>query len=543
MQASITLKPKWWLALSTCLLFFFTGLVFIPYPGIQNDEALLASPVYQIIGSLYHVRLFHRDIPVMLMTYLGALKTWVYAIIFHFVQPSPYAVRLPGLLAGSATVWILYLLLRKIHGLMAASIGALLLATDTMFLLTSCFDWGPVAFQHLLSSAGLLFTLRFYQRGNRRNLLLGAFFFGLALWDKALFLWLFGGLILAALCLYARPLYRRTSLPTLALAAIAFGIGASPLLLYNVTQGYPTFHAANGFTTAELYAKSFVALGTWEGAALFGYIPHEDAAPQPRPPASALERWSFHLRALAGEHRRNHLDWAFLAFLLCLPLIWRTGAMRAILFCVIAFAVAWLQMGLTKGAGGAAHHVVLLWPLPHAFIALAFAETARRWGRIGKAAFLSGTLFLAGSNLLTTNQYFYQFARNGSAGSWTDAIYALSANIEAEHPSTVAIVDWGMVNSLDLLNGGRLQLRGQADPFLPSAAGPPPNPDLGLLKDPRALWLGHTDGNEQFPGVNAGVLAFAQREGYRKTPVQTYYDRNGRPVFETFHLRKIGESR
>ena len=539
-MSTTTRKPKWWLAFSTSLLFFFTGLIFLPYPGIQNDEALLASPVFQILDSLYHFRLFHHDVPVMLMTYLGALKTWIYALIFQIFEPSPYSVRLPGLLAGSATVWIFYLMLRRIHGALAAFIGALLLATDTMFLLTSCFDWGPVALQHLLSCSGLLFTLRYYERKNRLNLMLAGFFFGLALWDKALFLWLLGGLLLAALLLFGRQLWLRTPLRDLAFATLAFSLGALPLLCYNVTQGYPTFHATHGFTTEEVYGKSIVLRGTWEGAGLLGYIVKEDSAPLPRAPKSQLERLAFQVRAVAGEHRRNALNWGFLAFLFCLPFVWRTPVRNPILFCLIAFLVGWLQMALTRGAGGAVHHVVLLWPLPHACLALAFAETARRTGRIGTSVFLIGTFLLALTNLLTTNQYLYQFARNGSDGSWTDAIYALSANIEAEHPSRVAIIDWGMVDSLDLLNRNRLAISWQGDSFQPVSPGQrPPSPDPRLLDDPQVLWLAHTDGNEQFPGVNAGVTLFTKREGYAKLPAKTYYDGNGRPIFQTFRLRKL----
>ena len=37
-------------------------------------------------------------------------------------------------------------------------IGGLLLATDTTFLLTTCFDWGPVVLQHFLNDIFLIFS-------------------------------------------------------------------------------------------------------------------------------------------------------------------------------------------------------------------------------------------------------------------------------------------------------------------------------------------------------------------------------------------------
>ena len=57
-----------------------------------------------------------------------------------------------------------------------------------------------------------------------------------------------------------------------------------------------------------------------------------------------------------------------------------------------------------------------------------------------------------------------------------------------------------------------------------------------LLKDAQVLWLSHTDDNEQFPGTNAKLAAFALRNGYREEPVSLYYDRNGRAVFQTFRM-------
>ena len=76
------------------------------------------------------------------------------------------------LLAGVASVWLFFRLLDRIAGRRAAIIGCTLLAVDSTYLLTVCFDWGPVALQHLLLVAGLLLLVRFYQlRGLARALL------------------------------------------------------------------------------------------------------------------------------------------------------------------------------------------------------------------------------------------------------------------------------------------------------------------------------------------------------------------------------------
>jgi uncharacterized membrane protein len=76
------------------------------------------------------------------------------------------------LLAGAATIWLFYRLLRRISGNRAAVFGCALLAADSTFLLTNTFDWGPVALQHLLLVGAILLLVVFYQD----NRLGGAFF-------------------------------------------------------------------------------------------------------------------------------------------------------------------------------------------------------------------------------------------------------------------------------------------------------------------------------------------------------------------------------
>ncbi len=510
------------------LIFFSFGLAFIAYPGLQNDEALAASPLFRLTNAMDHLNLFGHDVPTMLMPYLGCLKTWIYAVVFRLFAPSYISIRLPALLMGTATVWILFLLMAEIHSRLAAWFAALILATDPMNILTTTFDWGPVALQHLLTVTGVYLSVRFYKHSNMRHLALAFFCFGLGFWDKALFIWLFGGLAVAALLIYTRELVRFCSLKNLVTAALAFCLGAAPLIAFNVTTNFRTFHSTAGFTTKETVPKVAVLLSTWDGSSLFGYLAAMDSAQNPRQPGNVLEHLSFGIHWLAGTHRRDGLFFASLLALLLLPFLRRTTAFRIGLFCVVAFAVGWLQMAVTHEAGAAAHHVVLLWPLPMTLVAVVVAEAAQRWGKTAKVLLGFSVVLLLTSNLLVANQYFYQMARNGSPGSWTDGIYSLAQGLARAHAGRIAVIDWGMTMPLDVLDRGRLPLVWSYDLV---AQG-----DTSLLRDSQVLWLSHTDGNEQFAGTNAKLAAFALKNGYREEPVSLYYDRNGRAVFQTFRM-------
>src|SRR5690349_14336334 len=119
------------------LLFFCLGWALLPYPGLQNDEVLFANALFHVPASdVFHLNVLHHQIPLMLLTYMGALKTWIYGPILALFPPSYLTVRLPVLFLGAFTIWLFVRLLGSVHGRRAAWIGGLLLATDTTFLLT-----------------------------------------------------------------------------------------------------------------------------------------------------------------------------------------------------------------------------------------------------------------------------------------------------------------------------------------------------------------------------------------------------------------------
>src|SRR5262249_17660239 len=80
---------------------FFTalGLLFIPYLGVQQDEGLFALAIFvPPQWTTSRIRIAHAEVPLMLMSYLGALKSWIYAGLLHWSKPSVWLLRTPALL-------------------------------------------------------------------------------------------------------------------------------------------------------------------------------------------------------------------------------------------------------------------------------------------------------------------------------------------------------------------------------------------------------------------------------------------------------------
>ena len=180
----------------------------------------------------------------MLMSYLGALKCWIYGPILRNLGSDLWTLRIPMLLAGTGSILLFFVLLRRISGRprrpdwMRAS-----WPTDATYLFTATFDWGPVALQHLLMIGGAAALVRFFQEGRNRSLGYAAFLFGLALFDKALAVWTLSGIAVAGLLIFPREIVRAITVRTIAIATVFFLLGASPLLYFNWRPKVPPFQA------------------------------------------------------------------------------------------------------------------------------------------------------------------------------------------------------------------------------------------------------------------------------------------------------------
>jgi 4-amino-4-deoxy-L-arabinose transferase-like glycosyltransferase len=522
------------LAALLCLLFVLEGSIFIPYIGLQNDEAIFSGAIYPPPGFLHAVRIFGLRLPTMLMSYLGTFKAWLYKPIFAVVGPSIWSMRIPALLLGAATVWLLFVLIRRIAGARAALAATALLATDAAFVMTTCMDWGPVALQHLLLLTGMLLLWRFHEAGRWPFLAAGFFIFGLAMWDKALFSWALAGLVAGALAVFPRQLRSHLTWRNTGIAVVWLLVGATPLVQFNIQRRLATFRENTHFSAEDFSQKATLLRLSLEGGCLFGYMVRDEPPPEPVEPANPMESFSVWLSHVCRQRRAGFLPYACLLAAALLPWLWRTPARKPMLFAAVFVAVVWLQMAFTKGAGTGAHHVVLLWPFPHLFAGVGLAEASRKLGRAGLGALIAVLVTVCGSNAVVLNQYLAKLVENGPTVVWTDAINPLSEYLRTVPAHHMYVWDWGIMNSLRILNGGKLPLElpheevaGDDDSRAAAAA---------LLTAPDAIVVAHSEGNEIFEGVNERVRALARSAGYRPEVLKVIADRGNRPIFQVFRF-------
>ncbi|MCB9383802.1 MAG: glycosyltransferase family 39 protein [Bryobacterales bacterium] len=498
-------------------VFLRLALGLIPTLGLQNDETLFANGLYQPVTVADSLATPAGELPLMLVSYTGSLKTWLYAAVFWLFEPSLWTIRLPVALIGALSVALFVRLAMREAGLVAGIAAAGLLATDPAFLLTTCFDWGPVALQSALGLAAVAAALEWRRTQLRLWLLLAGLAAGLALWNKVLFLWTLGGLGVATALVFGEELRRRLSRWDFAAASAGLAAGAAPLLLYNWRTAGETFARNVGWELSREYTvyKLGVLASTLDSSALFGYMLDGGAGA-----ATALAVVFFALTVAT----------------LVSPALRRE---RALVWALIAFWVSYAPMFAGRDVGVGAHHVALLWPLPHLAVAVA-AGTLAKGAQWRRPAVLAGLGLMLMLNLRFIGAFRVAAAEQGPTVIWTDAIADLHQRLEGLEPRGVVLLDWGMLSQLRALGEGRLPLLWGADAFSEQA---PPETAARLLAHSDYVFVDHAPGKRIFGGVREGFEQRLRQAGMVKRDMATLRDRNGRAVFEVFRVERVLESR
>jgi hypothetical protein len=521
-----------YILLALCSLYFIAaGILLIPYAGFQHDEVVFAQPVYQRGLAFFAAPLGHRYIPLMITSYAGAFKTWIWWPILKLWYPSVYSIRVPAMLFALVAILMFWPIMVRAGGKRAAAIATILLATDTMYLMTSVFDWGPCALQHFFLVAVMLAFLRYHETPKDWILALASLLCGLALWEKALFFWLGGGLVVAALAIYPKQVWRHVSVRNLGIALAAFLIGASPLILYNLHKPNSTLGENATFSSEEFEGKVENAKRTITAHAIFTYICYDDWKQPPRESRDDIEETSLQLRENTGMSQRNMMAWAYILAIILLPFAWPTRVWKPTLFAWVFCLVGWALMLATKGAGASVHHVILLWPMPLMLLSLPIAEVSRAIPRKIAIPVLTVVVgFFAAENILATNQYLAQFIRNGPTVIWTNALFPLSNDLMHANYREVEGIDWGTIVPLTVLERAQVPL-GFVNVDDPQTA-------QSKMSQEGVVFLSHVKGEEVTPEVNDKLDRIAAKAGYTKHVIKTYTDENTRPVFDLFEYRK-----
>lgn len=468
--------------------YLVVGLFQIEKPGLYYDEAFHLLPAVDLIqqGTQFHynssLSVILRDgrpplisrhhispcsdrqadpveektFPLMLINYLGALKTYLFAIVFWLLGVDVAAVRITTVALGFLVLILVYLWTSRLFGRRAALLSLVLLASDPNYVFHTRMDFGPVVLMLIFKMASLHLLLNWWRKDSSISLITAFFCLGLGLWDKANFLWFIAALLLAGVFIGGRSLWRRLKFRTAILGGAAFAIGAGPLILLNVLNRGGTFLKVLGRDSRT--HRSLFDLTDNIGTSL-------------RVLFQTLSGFWLERQVFLDHFPVNLIfPYLFLFSLVAFICMCRQSEYikavnhRPVYFVLILLSGTLLFTLLTPQTWGG-HHILMIYPFPHI---ISGAVLGACWSfRLFKS--LAGKILLAASgallivtlytNLKATFILHRAFATNRLGWrAWSNTLTDL-ADYLSEHPETKTVcLDWGFYRNLVVSTGGKVRM-------------------------------------------------------------------------------------
>ncbi len=181
--------------------YIILAVIKIQNPGVHFDEAIHVNAA---LGGIDQTFIFRKigNLPVLLMPYVGALKSYLTASIFYFFGVSPLTIRLPMILLAAFGILLAYFTAKKYLGAIVALIATLLLALDPSFIALTRVDFGPVVIAFVARILALLLFWKFVQKARLKYLLALLLTLALGIYNKLDFIWFFNALVFAGTIIY-----------------------------------------------------------------------------------------------------------------------------------------------------------------------------------------------------------------------------------------------------------------------------------------------------------------------------------------------------
>jgi len=436
------------------LFYLTTALVGLMNVGYYYDELLHAVPAQQVIKgnnykpqfpyALYHTIAGH-PIPVMILHYVGPIKTYALIPFFLIFPPTLFTLRIVTVLFGLITLLIIYKLVSKNFDNKAVFIIVLLISSDMSFIFSSKYDWGPIGIQNILKVSLLYLLYDFINlRGSKSKALLIGALSGFMIWDKLNALWFLiplGGILYYFKLKYKNPIYLKYALSGLITALI-------PFIIFVYQK--PTFYSISreSFIAFETYLKI-----TPSNQNLTNLLSNYKSDPLSKTKTLLA---TLNGRAIPDHIASNPLSSSGVLSLIAvaawaLILIQKTQLKRE------AVVTCWLTAGIvafiyiTPHTNGP-HHMMMLFPLPHIVIGYCLSECTLRHRKLITVLL---TLIVL-SNASIAVEFYHKSKANHLKTYWKRTDQEL---IFTKHQQKYLALDWGISLPIAFASNGEVQIR------------------------------------------------------------------------------------
>jgi Dolichyl-phosphate-mannose-protein mannosyltransferase len=494
-------------------------------PGLYYDEAVFGGMAKDFVTGNVHgphipehqvATFFGRPFPVLVQPYLGALKSWMLMPSLALFGASVPTLRASNLFWDLAALLLLMLATWRWSGLASALVAGLLLAFDPNFFFLSVIDWGAAVPSFLCRCASFYFLVSWQGHRRSAHAFLAGLFAGLGFFNKADFAVLLFGTALAAVCCYWRQMLAgiRPRRNAILLAWVGFFIAISPIvvklpwILRTATASPPVDYIEKLQAMLSMYDGSYF----YRLMSVGGRFDHMNEAP------SVWSGLGFTLVAalllfLAIRKRRSTTESRVPAFLILATMFTTVGVMLV-------------------PSAARIHHMVLVYPLPHLFIAFIsvaiwkLAGGKQRVTTLVRAGLLLVLCVLVATQLLAIRKTQQLIHDTGGRGWWSDSFNSFCNENRNRSDVTIVSLDWGFNEQLNFLTDKPKLL----EPFWKFEENP-----QTLSSDPHYIYLAHPPEYSEY-GYDTRYLD-AARNSAVPVKIEPHVDRERQIAFYTIQFQ------
>lgn len=169
------------------LLFILSAILFIERPGIQYDEILFSNAALGGLDETF-IKKEIKGVPVLLMPYIGALKSYLYYPIFAIFGVNALSIRLPMILLMAIGIQFVFSIFKNLNPRLAVW-ATLLFALQPSIVMFTRTDVGPSAIETFLKLAVLSLLASAYSARTLKHLPLISVLCLLGAYNKLNYIW------------------------------------------------------------------------------------------------------------------------------------------------------------------------------------------------------------------------------------------------------------------------------------------------------------------------------------------------------------------
>jgi hypothetical protein len=190
-----------YLPITLILIYCGLSMLKIGALGVQYDEILFGNAASGMIDNSF-IDYKIRNIPILLMPYIGALKAYLYYPIFKIFGVSVLSIRLPMVILGALSLWILFEGLKRYFDEIVALTALSIVVFDCSFIDYTRYDVGPNAIEYFCKVLSLLLLKLFLLKRKLKYIGIMFFILGLGLFNKLNFIWYLNAFLISSFLIY-----------------------------------------------------------------------------------------------------------------------------------------------------------------------------------------------------------------------------------------------------------------------------------------------------------------------------------------------------